>query len=92
MILVELGFILFLLLFALFIWEVIVRLSEPRNLPPGPRLSPIFLLRNHKTLPFKILTDLGAKYGGIFTMKVGSEIAVVIDSVEIAREAMLQKG
>ena len=92
--LVELGVVVLLLLLAAIIYEVTARMCEPSNLPPGLRISPllILLLPRPKELPFVTLAELGKKFNGVFTMKMGFKNTVLVDNIEVAREALIQRG
>ena len=92
--LIELGILVLFVLLVAIMYEVIVRVCEPSNLPPGLRISPLlvlFLLRP-KELLFVSLTKLGKKFNSVFTMKMGFKNTVIVDKIAVAREALVQKG
>ncbi|XP_031574308.1 steroid 17-alpha-hydroxylase/17,20 lyase-like [Actinia tenebrosa] len=74
---------------------LITRLREPPHMPPGPRPLPLVgnLLDVMSSMPYMHLAfcDLRRKYGDIFTVYLQGQRAVVINSAEIAREALLTK-
>ena len=92
--LIELGIIALLVLLVAIIYEVIIRMCEPNNLPPGLRISPllVLLLPRPTELPFVRLAKFGKKFNGVFTMKMGFKNTVMVDNVAVAREALVQRG
>ena len=68
--------------------------ATPKNLPPGPRPYP--MIGNLTRLVGKpihlAVTDLAKEYGKIFTLYLpGGQRCILINSVEVAREALLAK-
>ena len=61
--------------------------------PPGPIPLPVIgnlhLLGKH---PHKALKELSNKYGEVFGISLGSKRVVLINTIEPAREALIQKG
>ena len=92
--LVELGVVVLLVFVLALTYDVVSWLSEPKNLPPGFRISPLItlLLPTPKKLPFIQLAEIGRKFKGIFTMKRGFTNTVVVDNISIAREALVYSG
>uniref|UniRef100_A0A2P2J024 Cytochrome P450 77A1 n=1 Tax=Rhizophora mucronata TaxID=61149 RepID=A0A2P2J024_RHIMU len=67
-----------------------------KSLPPGPpgwplvgNLFQVLLERRHFIF---IIRDLRAKYGPIFTMRMGQRTLVIITSPELIHEALVQRG
>ncbi|XP_014681878.1 PREDICTED: cytochrome P450 2M1-like [Priapulus caudatus] len=82
---VVLGIIVFLLM----LWWM----TFPRNLPPGPRGLPILgylpFLGKH---PYLTLTELGKRYGPVFTVWLGPVPVIVLNSYDAIREAYVHRG
>ncbi|XP_070569823.1 steroid 17-alpha-hydroxylase/17,20 lyase-like [Ptychodera flava] len=83
--------------FLLLLLSIMVLLSawslyRPPGMPPGPRGFPVvgslFSLTGNMHLDF---IELGKKYGGIFTIKLGSNLAVVLNDYELIKEALVKK-
>ncbi|XP_070570909.1 steroid 17-alpha-hydroxylase/17,20 lyase-like [Ptychodera flava] len=81
-------FIAVLLIVFLSAWSV----YRPTGMPPGPRGYPVvgslFSLSENMHLDF---IELGKKYGDIFTIKLGSSLAVVLNNYELIKEALVKK-
>ncbi|XP_001638569.2 steroid 17-alpha-hydroxylase/17,20 lyase [Nematostella vectensis] len=68
-------------------------LRKRKGLPPGP--LPLPLIGNLHLLsskPHLDLTRLGDIYGPIYTLNMGSQLAVVLNSYDIAKEALMKRG
>lgn len=87
--------ILLLLITGIVLHFLITRLREPPHMPPGPRPLPLVgnLLDIIGSMPYMHLAfcKLRRKYGDIFTVYLQGQRAVVINSAEIAREALVKK-
>ncbi|CAH1243936.1 CYP1A1 [Branchiostoma lanceolatum] len=63
------------------------------RMPPGPFFWPIignlFLFGGQFYLTF---LELGKKYGDVFSLKLGMRDVVVLNSLEVIREALVKKG
>ncbi|XP_035699676.1 cytochrome P450 1A1-like [Branchiostoma floridae] len=63
------------------------------RMPPGPFFWPIignlFLFGGQFYLTF---IELGKKYGDVFSLKLGMRDVVVLNSLEVIREALVKKG
>ncbi|XP_038061785.1 cytochrome P450 2U1-like [Patiria miniata] len=68
--------------------------KRPANFPPGPFALP--LLGNVTTFLSKTtleaMGDLHKQYGDVFSLKVGSLNMIVLNSIEIVREALVKKA
>lgn len=78
----------FVAILALFLWIHRVNLKD-RKLPPGPVGLPIlgylpFLDVFHLGKSFK---KVGEKFGDVFSLKVGTELAVVLNSYDAIKNA-----
>ena len=67
---------------------------QNRHLPPGPFPFPVLgnLLSISQDQPYRDFANMAKKYGKLFRIQMGSKKAVVINSYEIAREALLTKA
>lgn len=77
------------------LWELVIRWSQPRNLPPGERWFPfrsIKSLSGGTVAPHIGLTNMAKKYGGVFSIMRGREIIIVVSNVSAANEALRKKG
>ena len=92
--LVELGVAVLLVIICAIIYDVIAWICEPKNLPPGFRISPLLtlLLPTPKKLPFIQLAETGRKFKGVFTIKRGFTNTVIVDNIAVAREALIHRG
>lgn len=83
---------------ALLVFLLVVYVSstiwQNRHLPPGPFPLPVIgnLLSIGQKTPYRDLTNMTKKYGKIFRIYMGRRKLVVINSYEIAREALVTKG
>ncbi|KFM67323.1 Cytochrome P450 2J2, partial [Stegodyphus mimosarum] len=76
------------ILFPLILYRIITYIIKRRNFPPGPIGLPVvgylpFLTKNAHLK----LTDLGKKYGEVFSLQLGSKPVVVLNSANVIREA-----
>ncbi|XP_029205998.2 steroid 17-alpha-hydroxylase/17,20 lyase-like [Acropora millepora] len=77
------------------LWELVIRWSQPRNLPPGERWFPFRSIRSLSggtVAPHIGLTNMAKKYGGVFSIRRGREIIIVVSNVSAANEALRKKG
>ena len=67
---------------------------QNRHLPPGPFPLPVLgnLLSISQKMPYRDFANLAKKYGKLFRIQMGSKKAIVINSYEIAREALVTKA
>ncbi|KAI4807049.1 hypothetical protein KUCAC02_017826 [Chaenocephalus aceratus] len=71
-----------------------LRLTRPKNFPPGPTPLPILgnLLNLSVHNPMKDLERLRKSYGNVYSLFIGPKPIVVINGVQALKEAMLTKG
>ena len=69
-------------------------LWENRNLPPGPFPLPVLgnLLSVGLKQPYRDLANMTKKYGKLFRIHMGSRKVIVINSYDLAREALVAKA
>ncbi|XP_044586495.1 cytochrome P450 306a1 isoform X2 [Cotesia glomerata] len=69
---------------------VILKKSEKKNYPPGPRGLPIIgsLLNIDAKAPYKSLTKLSEIYGPIFSLRMGSVYTVVLSDPKLIRTTL----
>lgn len=67
---------------------------QNKHLPPGPFPLPLLgnLLSIDKDAPYRDLANMTKKYGKIFLIHMGRRKLIVINSFEIAREALVTKA
>ncbi|GLJ04695.1 hypothetical protein SUGI_0001470 [Cryptomeria japonica] len=85
---------LLLLLLAALLSLFFLRRRRRRNLPPGPAYWPLLgnISINKTQKIHTTLNDLEAKYGPIFTLRRGKKPFIVLTSIELIREAVVEKG
>ncbi|XP_077988671.1 cytochrome P450 2J5-like [Glandiceps talaboti] len=82
-------FMICIIAFALTSWL----LNRPRNLPPGPWGLPIVgILPYLEENPGKSYTRMAAKYGDIFSVRLGGRLAIVLNGYDAMREAFVKNG
>ncbi|CAH1243935.1 CYP1A1 [Branchiostoma lanceolatum] len=71
----------------------VLDIIKRRRMPPGPFFWPIIgnrsLFRGQYYMTF---VELGKKYGDVFSLKIGMSDVVVLNSLEVIREALVKKG
>lgn len=67
---------------------------RPKNVPPGPSGLPI--IGNALTMTssdlYWTLTKYSKTYGGILSLKIGPKLVIVLNSLDIAKEAYIDRG
>nr|XP_006811123.1 PREDICTED: cytochrome P450 1A1-like [Saccoglossus kowalevskii] len=81
-----------LLLLVFIITYGLFSLRKPSGFPPGPMGYPFIgsmvdLLKE----PHLTLMKYGIKYGDIFTIKIGSQPVIVLNSLDVIKEALVKK-
>ncbi|XP_070556484.1 cytochrome P450 1A1-like [Ptychodera flava] len=67
-------------------------MRRPAGLPPGPRGLPfIGNIRDLAPNPVLTISDFAKTYGNIFTLKIGMQWIVVLNNMELVREALVEK-
>ena len=75
------------------LWFLIYGRREKLTYPPGPWGLPILgNLPQLGSTPHIRLTELGKVYGDVFSVRLGSREAVVLNSGEVVRQALLQNS
>ncbi|ORX91698.1 cytochrome P450 [Basidiobolus meristosporus CBS 931.73] len=65
----------------------------PGPLPPGPRGWPIIgSLLDVGNLPYETFTKWSKKYGPLISVRVGSQLIVVVNDIDIARDLFIIRG
>lgn len=67
---------------------------QNRHLPPGPFPLPVLgnLLSIGQEKPYRDLANMAKKYGKLFRVQMGGRKLIVINSYDIAREALVSKA
>ena len=75
------------------LYQYIRHLLELRNYPPGPFPLPLIgNLHMINRIPHKQVEKLSKKYGAVFSLSLGMNRTVFINSIKPAKEAMLNHG
>ncbi|KAK4785700.1 hypothetical protein SAY86_002389 [Trapa natans] len=66
------------------------------NLPPGPRGWPVvgnlFQFASSKKPFFEYVDELRAKYGPIFTLRMGTRTMIILSDASLVQEALIERG
>ncbi|XP_077870221.1 cytochrome P450 1A5-like [Saccoglossus kowalevskii] len=81
-----------LLLLVFIITYGLFSLRKPSGFPPGPMGYPfIGSIMDLMNDPHLTLTRYGKKYGDVFTIKIGSQPVIVLNSLDVIKEALVKK-
>ncbi|XP_077862887.1 cytochrome P450 1A5-like [Saccoglossus kowalevskii] len=81
-----------LLLLVFIITYGLFSLRKPSGFPPGPMGYPfIGSMIDLMNDPHLTLVNYGKKYGDVFTMKIGSQPVIVLNSIDVIKEALVKK-
>ncbi|CAH2324616.1 cytochrome P450 2J6-like [Pelobates cultripes] len=77
-------------LLGFFWWKV----SRPKAFPPGPLSLPLFgnILQVDFSNPLKDMTELSKVYGPVYSIYLGSTLAVVVSGIKAIKEVLVVKG
>ncbi|XP_070556060.1 cytochrome P450 1A1-like isoform X2 [Ptychodera flava] len=82
----------FMVLVAFVLIAALWSMHRPAGLPPGPRGLPfIGNIGDLAKSPVRTICDFAKTYGDIFTLKIGMQCIVVLNKIELVREALLEK-
>ncbi|XP_077985963.1 cytochrome P450 2U1-like [Glandiceps talaboti] len=82
-------FIVFWITFFTIVWI----LRRPRNLPPGPTGLPIIgCLFALGSKPFKTFQKWGQVYGDVLSVRLGTELVVVLNSREAVKDSLVKQS
>ncbi|XP_070574470.1 steroid 17-alpha-hydroxylase/17,20 lyase-like [Ptychodera flava] len=82
----------FLVIVLMLVIAAIWSMHIPAGFPPGPRGLPfIGSIGALATDPIYKITDLAKKYGDIYSLKVGRKRIIVLNNIELVREALVKK-
>ena len=74
-----------------FLYTYVHHLMQLKNYPPGP--FPLPIIGNVVKNPaFKSFSELTKKYGDVFSVSLGMNRVVVVNSIELANEALITKA
>ena len=74
-----------------FLYTYVHHLLQLKNYPPGP--FPLPIIGNVVKKPeFKSFSELTKKYGDVFSISLGMNRVVVVNSIELANEALITKA
>ena len=78
---------------AFLLFSVFSHMTENPKLPPGPMPLPLIgNMLQMGTKPHHGLTKLAKKFGKVFRLTVGIHRIVVVNNIEVAREALVKKS
>ncbi|TKS88003.1 Cytochrome P450 2F2 [Collichthys lucidus] len=88
-------FVSFILLWiCIFFFVLCLKCQRPKNFPPGPPPLPILgnLLNLSLDNPMRDFERLRKRYGNVYSLFIGPKAAVVINGVQVMKEAMITKA
>lgn len=92
----HLTFVLSTFVFILFIYWLIKRFLDRHdvyNIPPGPYGLPIVgYLPFLGQQPHKVLSQLGKKYGNVFSIQMGAHLGVVLNDWKAIKSALIDQS
>ena len=78
---------------AVLLFSVFSHVTENPKLPPGPMPLPLIgNMHQMGTQPYHGLTKPAKKFGKVFRLSVGIHRIVVVNDIEVAREALVKKS
>ena len=89
----ELLAVVVVLISAVLLYSAFSYATENPKLPPGPMPLPLIgNMLQMGTKPHHSLTKLAKKFGNVFRLSVGIHRIVVVNSIDLAREALVKKS
>ncbi|XP_077993225.1 cytochrome P450 2U1-like [Glandiceps talaboti] len=81
------------IVFLVIFFTLVLFFRRPRNLPPGPKGLPIVgCLLSLSTKPYKTFLKWGQVYGDVMSVRLGTELVVVLNSREAIKDAFVKQA